>query len=209
MGSKVPATFVCVYPAHLWCFRIRMLCRAVGQGDQSGSMMSQLYLWTLAMHVSHLPVPDVMLLRHHCHRLVCCIEQLQAGCRCTSWNVHCQGSMHWQLTHECSYLWTCAWCQSCEALELYPNARRSNASCKWSCLSAAQWAWMGTGSKCCAASVTTSGCWSYQTVACSGWETVSANRMHSNAGAAAGTLKFWLVHRDVSICAGICDGCWW
>jgi hypothetical protein len=70
MGSKVPATSVCVYPAHLCCFRIRMLCRVVGQGDQSGSMMSQLYLWTLAMHVSHLPVPDVMLLRHHCYKVV-------------------------------------------------------------------------------------------------------------------------------------------
>jgi len=37
-----------------------MLCYVVGQGDQSGSMMSQVYLWTLAMHVSHLPVPGVM-----------------------------------------------------------------------------------------------------------------------------------------------------
>ncbi len=45
-----------------------MLCRVVGQGDQLGSMMSQLYLWTGAMHVSHLP--DVMLLRHHCYKLV-------------------------------------------------------------------------------------------------------------------------------------------
>ncbi len=57
MGSKVPATFVCVYPAHLCCFRIHMLWCVVGQGGQSCSMMFQLYLWTLAVHVSHLPVP--------------------------------------------------------------------------------------------------------------------------------------------------------
>ncbi len=46
-------------------------------------------------------------------------------------------------------------------------------------------------------------------LAWSGWKTVYADRMHSNAGAAAGTLKLWLVHRDMSMYAGICDCCWW
>ncbi len=45
-------------------------------------------------------------------------------------------------------------------------------------------------------------------LACTGWETVSANKIRSNVSAAVGTLKLWLVHRELSICAGTCDGCW-
>ncbi len=68
MGSKAPATFVCVFPACLCCFCICTLCGVDGQGDQLDSMTSQLYLWTGAMHVSHLP--DVLLMRHHCYKIV-------------------------------------------------------------------------------------------------------------------------------------------
>ena len=66
MGSKVTPTFLSIYSAHLCHFRICMPRHVAGHGDQSGSKMSQLYLWTLAMHVSHLPVPDMALLLDQC-----------------------------------------------------------------------------------------------------------------------------------------------
>ena len=93
MGSKLPATFLSTQSAHLCRCRICMPRHVVRHGDQSGSKVSQLYFWTLAMHVSHLP--GVMLLHHQWYRIVCCTEQIQAGGICISWIDHCQGRMHY------------------------------------------------------------------------------------------------------------------
>ena len=56
MDSKVPANFLSINsPLHLCRWRICMPRHVAGRGDQSGSKVSQLYFWALAMRVSHLP----------------------------------------------------------------------------------------------------------------------------------------------------------
>ncbi len=94
MGSKVLASFLAINSAHLCRCSICMPRHVAGHGDQSGSKVSQLYFWTLAMRVSHLP--GIMLLHHQWYKVVCGIEQIQAGCICISWIDHCQGSMHYR-----------------------------------------------------------------------------------------------------------------